>query len=155
VVMSDLSKALSLPGLRTGWIIEPNAKQREKIINARSYFTISGSPLIERLATHALHHRQVILDHLQTVAEGNLAQLSALIEMSDGLLRWTRPHGGTTCFPWFADGRDSRPFCQALADAGLLIAPGDCFGHPSHLRIGFAQQAEGFDEAVARIKALL
>jgi aspartate/methionine/tyrosine aminotransferase len=42
-----------------------------------------------------------------------------------------------------------------LAEAGVLIAPGDCFGHPSHLRIGFAHQAKGFDEAIRRIAALL
>lgn len=155
VVMSDLSKAMSLPGLRTGWVIDANPHRREKIINGRSYFTISGSPLIERLATHALIHRQVILSRLHRVAETNLRLLSALVEGSAGRLAWTRPQGGTTCFPWFTDGRDSRPFCQALADAGVLLAPGDCFGFPSHLRIGFAQETDEFDEAVRRIDAML
>ncbi len=155
IVMSDLSKAMSLPGLRTGWIIDADPHRREKIIGARSYFTISGSPLLERLATHALTRRQSILDRLQSVAGANLGLLTALIEGSAGQLAWTRPQGGTTSFPWFTDGRDSRPFCQALANAGVLIAPGDCFGHPGHMRIGFAQQADGFEEAIRRIGALL
>lgn len=155
VVMSDLSKAMSLPGLRTGWIIDADPARRERIIDARSYFTISGSPLLERLAAHALIHRRAILDRLQRVAETNLGLLSALIDGSAGRLAWTRPHGGTTCFPWFTDGRDSRPFCQSLADAGVLIAPGDCFGHSSHMRIGFAQQADGFAQAVRHINAML
>jgi aspartate/methionine/tyrosine aminotransferase len=155
VVMSDLSKALSLPGLRTGWIIDADAQRRERIINARSYFTISGSPLLERIAAHALEHRQAILHRLQSVAEANLDMLGALMAGSGGVLDWTRPQGGTTCFPRFTDGRDSRAFCQQLADAGVLVAPGDCFGHPSHVRIGFAQQAEGFDEALGRLSALL
>ena len=155
IVISDLSKALSLPGLRTGWIIEADAEKREKIINARSYFTISGSPLLERLAGHALINRHTILATLQRVAADNLAQLDALIDGSAGRLTWTRPHGGTTCFPAFVDGRDSRPFCQRLAKAGVLIAPGDCFGRASHMRIGFAQQADGFDEAISRFAAVL
>ena len=50
-VTSDMSKALSLPGLRMGWIIAPDDAQRARIIDARSYFTISSSPLLERLAT--------------------------------------------------------------------------------------------------------
>ena len=155
VVISDLSKAMSLPGLRTGWIIEADARRRHAMINARSYFTISGSPVLEHLAAHALVHRQAILDRLQQVAETNRALLAALIDGSAGQLAWTAPQGGTTCFPWFRDGRNSRPFCTAAAAAGVLIAPGDCFGYPSHMRIGLAHQAKGFDEAIRRIAALL
>ena len=65
-------------------------------------------------------------------------------------LAWVRPSGGTTAFPWLVDGQDSRPLCEALAKQGVLLAPGDCFGHPDHMRIGFAQQAEGFEVALAR-----
>jgi aspartate/methionine/tyrosine aminotransferase len=155
LVISDLSKALSLPGLRTGWIIAPDTRQRQAMINARSYFTVSGSPVLECLAAHALVNRYPILARLQQVAQGNLAQLAALIAQSGGQLAWTAPQGGTTCFPWFTDHRDSRPFCQALADAGVLIAPGDCFGHAQHMRIGFAHQADGFANAMARMAALL
>jgi len=31
----------------------------------------------------------------------------------------------------------------------LLIAPGDCFATPDHMRIGFGAQANGFDAALA------
>jgi aspartate/methionine/tyrosine aminotransferase len=155
VVISDLSKAMCLPGLRTGWIIEADPVRRRAMINARSHFTVSGSPLLEALAAHALANRHIILARLQQVASGNRAQLAALIEGSGGQLAWTAPHGGTTCFPWFSDGRDSRAFCTALAAAGVLVAPGDCFGQPAHMRIGIAHQAAGFDAALARFAALL
>ena len=151
IVISDMSKALSLPGLRTGWVIERDAARRAKIIDARSYFTISGSPLLEQLAAHALTHRECILNHLHEVANANIVRLERLIAGSGGILSWTRPRGGTTCFPHFTDRRDSRRFCEELAAAGILLAPGDCVGHPSHMRIGFAQQAEGFDVAADRI----
>jgi aspartate/methionine/tyrosine aminotransferase len=39
-----------------------------------------------------------------------------------------------------------------LADSGVLIAPGDCFGRPAHVRIGFAQQADDFDVALGTIR---
>lgn len=151
IVTSDLSKALSLPGLRTGWLIDADVERRARIIDARSYFTISASPLLERLATHALIHSRAILDRLEAVAGANIALLDELVAQSNGKLAWVRPEGGTTAFPWLADGRDSRPFCKTLASAGVLLAPGDCFGYPSHIRLGFAQQADGFDIAVARI----
>jgi aspartate/methionine/tyrosine aminotransferase len=44
IVVSDFSKALSLSGLRIGWIIDADARRRERLVNLRSYFTVSGSP---------------------------------------------------------------------------------------------------------------
>lgn len=154
-VTSDMSKALSLPGLRMGWIIAPDDAQRARIIDARSYFTISSSPLLERLATHALRHSAAITDRLKAVATVNIAVLDRLIDEADGKLQWVRPQGGTTAFPWLGDGRNSRPLCEALAAQGVLLAPGDCFGQPAHIRLGFAQQAEGFAIAVERIATAL
>jgi len=148
IVTSDLSKAMSLPGLRTGWIIDADAQRRARAIDARSYFTISGSPLLERLATHALHQSGPILARLRAVAARNLTLLDRQITAAAGTLSWVAPRGGTTAFAWFTDGRDSRAFCRALARAGVLVAPGDCFGHPSHMRIGFAQQEAGFAAAM-------
>lgn len=155
IVMSDMSKALSLPGLRLGWIIDADPERRHQIIEARCYFTISGSPLLERLAANALRHRGAVLARLHDVASANVARLDAFIAGSGGALSWVKPQGGTTAFPWFTDGRDSRPFCEALAAAGVLVAPGGCFGHPAHMRLGFAQQAQGFDIALGRMAEVL
>ncbi|MDO7835930.1 pyridoxal phosphate-dependent aminotransferase [Sphingobium sp. HBC34] len=151
IVTSDLSKALSLPGLRMGWLIDTDAGRRARLLDARSYFTISSSPLLERLAVQALRHSDAILARLRSVTQVNIALLDALMTQFGDRLAWVRPDGGTTAFPWLVDGRDSRPLCQALAAQGVLLAPGDCFGHPAHMRLGFAQQAEGFDIAVGRM----
>ena len=43
--IGDLSKALCLPGLRTGWIIEHDRARLEQYVDARSYLTISNSPI--------------------------------------------------------------------------------------------------------------
>lgn len=137
-VMGDMSKALSLAGLRLGWLVERDAERRERMIDARGYFTISSSPLLERLAVHAFANREVLLSRLHAVASENLAALSDFMERVSDMLAWAKPEGGTVCFPWFRDGRDSRPFCEALAANGVLVAPGDCFGMPVHMRLGFA-----------------
>lgn len=148
VVMSDMSKALSLPGLRLGWLIDADAARRNRIIDARSYFTISSSPIGEAIATHALRNHRAITDRLEAIARPNLAAFDAFMAKAAGELSWVRPGGGTVCFPWFVDGRDSRPFCQALAESGVLVAPGDCFGRPAHMRVGFGAQADEFGEAL-------
>jgi aspartate/methionine/tyrosine aminotransferase len=150
LVMGDMSKALSLAGLRMGWIVDADPERRKKLIDARSYFTISGSPVLEALAIHALRYREALLARLQAVAEENLAELSGLMRRADDMLAWVKPAGGTVAFPWFRDGRDSRPFCEALAARGVLVAPGDCFAMPDHMRVGFAVlKRDEFAEALS------
>ena len=146
--MSDFSKALSLSGLRLGWIIDRDPKRREQLINLRSYFTVSSSPLTEAIAAHALAHAGAVLARLREVAQVNVALLQQFMERQRSTLGWIPPAGGTVAFPWLLDGRDSRPICQALAREGVLVAPGDCFGLPEHFRIGVGAQATGFQEAL-------
>lgn len=155
IVVSDMSKALSLPGLRTGWLIVRDSELRKRAIDARSYFTISSSPLLESLTRLALDNRETIFATLRAVAERNIALLTDFMERTSNMLSWVPPQGGTVCFPWFADGRDARRFCEAAAARGVLIAPGDCFGAPSHIRVGFGAQADGYDRALAVLSELL
>jgi aspartate/methionine/tyrosine aminotransferase len=148
IVISDFSKAFSLSGLRLGWIIDRDPKRRERLVDLRSYFTISSSPLTEAIAAHALAHIGAILARLREVAQTNLALLKQFMDRHRGTLGWIPPEGGTVAFPWLLDGRDSRPICQALAREGVLVAPGDCFGLPEHFRIGVGAQATEFQDAL-------
>ena len=148
IVVSDLSKALSLPGLRIGWIIDQDSARRERLIDLRSYFTISGSPLTETLAAHALTHSAAILERLSAVARANCSALEQFMSTHRELLGWVAPAGGSIAFPWRLDGRSSRTMCEALARHGVLFAPGDCFGAPEHFRIGFGAQTRGFAQAL-------
>lgn len=152
IVIGDMSKALSLAGLRVGWIIDRDPERRKRIINVRSLFTVSGSPISEVIAAHALRNRGAVLSRLMSVASANLQMLTNAMEAVKDVVSWVRPSGATTAYPWFNDGRDSRPFCETLAEAGVLIVPGDCFGEREHMRIGFGTQAEGFDKAAAILR---
>jgi aspartate/methionine/tyrosine aminotransferase len=148
LVLGDCAKALSIPGLRIGWLIDRDARRREALIDARSYFTISCSPLSEMLAILALEHSDHILGELRAVANTNLGLLTDFMSAHADRLDFVPPAGGTTCFPSLRDGRDARPLAVALAKAGVLVAPGDCFGAPAHMRIGFGSQREGYAEAL-------
>jgi aspartate/methionine/tyrosine aminotransferase len=148
IVVGDMSKALSLSGLRVGWLIDRDAARRGHLIDLRSYFTISGSPITEAIAAVALTARHAILERLQSVTNANLALLDEFMHSQREKIAWVRPAGGTVAFPWWLDGRDSRPFCEALAKAGVLMAPGDCFDAPAHFRVGFGAQAERFRAAL-------
>jgi aspartate/methionine/tyrosine aminotransferase len=49
VVIGDVSKAFSMLGLRIGWIVDPDGDRRNRIIRARSYISLCGSPISEAL----------------------------------------------------------------------------------------------------------
>jgi len=148
IVLGDFAKALSIPGLRIGWLVDRDARRREALMDLRSYFTISGSPLTEAIGAHALSHAPAIIARLTQVAQGNLALLTRFMDEHRSVLGWAPPGGGTTCFPWLRDGRDARPLCEALARAGVLAAPGDCFDMPAHIRVGFGAMRKGYADAL-------
>jgi aspartate/methionine/tyrosine aminotransferase len=154
-VLGDFSKALCLSGLRVGWIIERDAERRKRYMNARSYFTVSNTAMGERLATLALRHREAIYTRARRVASANLALLDPVFTEHNDIVRWVRPRGGMTAFPWLASGGDSREFCRRLAKRGVLIAPGDCFAMPSHFRLGFAASGARFPLALERFAEFL
>lgn len=155
IVIGDFAKALSLPGLRVGWLIDRDAHRREALLDLRSYFTISGSPLTEAIAAHALANAPAILGRLKETAAPNLALLATFMHEHRERFGWAAPAGGTTSFPWLRDGGDSRPLCEALARAGVLVAPGDCFDAPAHMRLGFGSQRDGYAAALAIFSEVL
>lgn len=155
IVLGDFAKALSIPGLRIGWLIDADAERRAQLLHMRSYFTISGSPLTEAIGAHVLAHAGQIHSRLESVASANLSLLTKFMHTHREAIGWTPPAGGTTCFPWLRDGRDSRPLCEALAQAGVLAAPGDCFEMPTHFRIGVGALTGSYQDALDIFRAVL
>ena len=154
-VISDLSKALAMPGVRTGWMIEHDARRRQQYWNARAYFSISNTTTGEILSEIAIRQRDVVLGKTQATATGNLKLLERFLSDHSDVLGWIPPQGGMTAFPWLVSGEHERPFCQAAAEHGILLAPGDCFDMPSHFRLGFAAAGEDFPKALDRLGAFV
>jgi aspartate/methionine/tyrosine aminotransferase len=155
-VLGDFSKALCLSGLRLGWIVERDAGRRRRYENVRGYLTVSSSsPLGEALAVIGVHNRDRILERARRVASGNLRAMEPFFAEHADRIGWIPPRGGLTAWPWLRSGESSRPFCEEAAACGVLLAPGDCFGVPSHFRIGFGAGGDDISEAVDRLSALL
>src|ERR1051326_6842751 len=70
-VISDLSKAFSIPGVRTGWMIEHDAKRRQQYWTARAYFSVSNTTTGEILSEIAIRKRDVVLGKAQEAATRN------------------------------------------------------------------------------------
>jgi aspartate/methionine/tyrosine aminotransferase len=154
-VIHDFSKAFPLSGVRTGWMIEHDPKRRERYWNARAYFSISNNTAGEMLAEIAMRHRDTVLGKTQRSAIENLRQLNAFMSEHRETIGWIPPRGGMTAFPWLLSGENSRTFCQAAAEQGILLAPGDCFDEPSHFRLGFAAIDDRLPDALDRLGELI
>jgi aspartate/methionine/tyrosine aminotransferase len=150
-VIHDFSKAFPLAGVRTGWMIEHDPKRRKMYWNARATFSVSNNTAGEMLAEIAMRHRAAVLGKTQETATRNLRLLDAFMGEHRETIGWIPPRGGMTAFPWLLSGENSRAFCQAAAEQGILLAPGDCFDAPAHFRIGFAAITEKFPEALDRL----
>ncbi|HEV2113980.1 MAG TPA: aminotransferase class I/II-fold pyridoxal phosphate-dependent enzyme, partial [Terriglobales bacterium] len=154
-VIHDFSKAFPMSGIRAGWMIEHDAKRRERYWNARAYFSVSNNTAGEILAEIAMRHRDIVLGRTQQTATQNLRQLAAFMAEHRETLGWIPPGGGMTAFPWLISGENSRAFCIAAAEQGVLLAPGDCFDAPSHFRLGFAAETDKFPDALGRLGELV
>ncbi len=154
-VTGDVSKAFSLAGLRIGWIVERDPARRHAYYNARSYVCASSNVLGERLAALALRNYRRVWERNRELAGRNLAALARLIEDFPEQIAWVQPKGGFTCFPWLKDGASATSLCRQLADEnGVLFAPGEVFGMPAHIRIGFGVAGERFPEALERVRKI-
>src|SRR5207244_6555187 len=99
------------------------------------------------LALLAIQHRQAIYARARTVSLANLELMESAWSSRTDRIAWTKPRGGFTVFPMLPAERDTRPLCERLGARGILVVPGDCFGMPSHIRIGFGTQRERSAEA--------
>lgn len=154
-VISDLSKAFSIAGVRTGWMVEHDAQRRKKYWNARAYFSVSNTTTGEMLSEIAIRKRDAVLGKAQETATRNLKLLETFMADHRDVLGWIPPQGGMTAFPWLLNGENARPFCEAAAERGILLAPGDCFDVPSHFRLGFAAAGDDFSRALDRFGAFV
>jgi aspartate/methionine/tyrosine aminotransferase len=154
-VIADLSKAFSIPGVRTGWMIEHDARRRQQYWNARAYFSVCNTTTGEILSEIAIRKRDVVLGRTHGVATRNLKLLERFMADHRDVIGWIPPQGGMTAFPWLLSGENDRPFCQAATEHGILLAPGDCFDTPSHFRLGFAAAGDNFSQALERFAAFL
>jgi aspartate/methionine/tyrosine aminotransferase len=150
-VIHDFSKAFPVSGIRTGWMIEPDHRRLKEYWTARSYFSITNNSSGEILAEIAMRRRDIVLSRTQKVASDNLRRLAGFVDQHSETIGWIPPRGGMTAFPWLLSGEDSREFCRAAAERGIVLAPGDCFDAPSHFRLGFAAMTDKFPDALDRL----
>ena len=82
------------------------------------------------------------------------ARRDRVVEALNGMgLPTRRPQGAFYAFPNIeATGMGDEEFCErAIAEAGVGLVPGSCFGAPGHVRLSFCVSDADLDEALRRL----
>lgn len=145
ITTGSVSKALGLQGLRTGWMICPDAGlMRDALIlreNASEIMNIMGEVIAE-IALRPNRYAAAIARARQEGAT-NLAQMNQWVAHQD-LLTWVAPKAGLIGLGRLRTGTDSDAFARFLLAEPYrtFLMPGSAYDLPGHFRLGVGGGAE-------------
>jgi aspartate/methionine/tyrosine aminotransferase len=153
VSTSSVTKAYGLAGLRFGWLAGP-PEVVSAAWNWKDYTTISPGQFGQHVVRQALDDREAILAENRALAAEHRAITREWVERHG--LSWYDPVG-VNGFVTVPEGFDSgEAFCRRVVEeAGVVLAPGEAFGHPDRFRIGFGLPTPALREGLDRLDAVL
>jgi len=154
---AGFSKAYSLPGLRTGWVVGP-AEMIERLWGYHDYTSIGPTMLTDRLAAAALEpvRREWILSRTRNIICRNYSIVRDWFASHAGRFAHVSPRAGAIAWAALHGGENSAQMAEELREKkGVLIVPGEQLGMESHIRIGFGGDPERLRQALARISEWL
>lgn len=155
ISMGTFSKCYGLPGLRFGWCLASN-EVLKRFVHLRDYMTLHLSPLVELIAQRVVEKADNLLSIRLQQARINLDILSKWVERHQEFVEWSRPQGGVCTFLRLCNISDSEAFCHHLANVHkVLLVPGNCFNHSSHVRLGFGGATSDLNEGLIRLSKAL
>ncbi|MBM7636626.1 aminotransferase [Streptococcus saliviloxodontae] len=154
ISVNSLSKSLSLPGIRVGWIAS-NLEVTAILRDYRDYTLICAGVFDDFLASYALQHKEAILKRNQKILSDNLAVLENWLfkeEKASAIL----PKKVSTSFVKLAVDEPIESFCiRLLKEEGVLLVPGSRFGIEGHVRLGYCGDKQILEEALEKVSKVL
>jgi aspartate/methionine/tyrosine aminotransferase len=146
----SMSKALSLAGLRLGWIAGPEEVIKE-CIKHRDYTTISCGMIDDLLATHALKNIDKIMERNLNIIRQNAQILDDWVK-KEPRITYFKPEAGTTAMLKYDFDMPSEKFCLDLFKKnGAFLSPGSCFDMEGTVRIGYACDTEVLVQGLEKV----
>jgi len=154
VSIGSLTKAYGLGALRIGWLVLGEGLARERLAIEDTLWLAWVDPPTPalRLALRALDHMVELrarLERLERESKPPFVDWLAAAEDLEG----TAPDHGLIAFPRVREVGDTRALARHLArEHGVGVVPGEFFGAPGHLRLGFGLPPERLLEALERLQ---
>lgn len=151
IVVSGLSKAYGLPGVRIGWIVS-TPEVAEQAWMRHDYTTIGPSGAVDHLAALALapETRARILARTRGILNENYPILERWLAGFGDTFTWHPPEAGAICFARYrpaVSGLDLIEYVRAHHD--VLLVPGEHFGMPGFIRFGMGNERAELEAALA------
>jgi aspartate/methionine/tyrosine aminotransferase len=157
LVVSSLTKVFGLFALKFGWL------SAGKVLMARIRLDspdgdIGVSKLSHAVAAGVLEKTEVFDVHWMRLlhAARPIVTRHAKAMAADGLIQGDVPEFGCMYFPKVTGVADTRVLADRLwSGYGLLVAPGEYFDLPGHIRLGFGSEVELLDVGLRRLHEAL
>lgn len=144
ISVNSLTKVYGLHALRCGWIIASDPILR-RVRPVYADLESGSSKLTHGIAALVLDDLSIYQRASQSLLARNLETIRPISEqlVAEGLLEGLPPIYGNMYFPRLPRVADTRAFAAWMWDkAQIALAPGDFFGAPDHLRLGYGQRYE-------------
>jgi aspartate aminotransferase len=155
IVISGLSKSMSMTGWRLGWILGNEAMIRAAHL-LHGYVTTCASTISQKAALAAWSDEATeARSHIRDTFQRRRDHLLALLR-SVGL-RCVTPEGAFYTMVDVSSYGSSVEVAEAMLDSGVVTVPGSAFGSESEgfLRVSFCTDLPVLTEGVARMRTAL
>lgn len=153
VSIGSFTKAYGLGGLRLGWLVlgEGLADQRRQLEDLIFLNYVDPPTPCLQAGLRALDHLDDLVAIYRRFHTESRPHLETWLRDTEGVDGELAPHG-LIAFPHLEGVEDTRGFQRYLARAhDVTVVPGDFFGAPGHLRLGFGQESELVQEGLRRL----
>jgi aspartate/methionine/tyrosine aminotransferase len=157
ISVSSLTKKYGLSTLRCGWAIaHPDVIAPVRNLYEESEFGVSK--LAHSVAALVLEQPALYERYWQSMLAESRPLMQRFLKqwIAEDLAEGALPAYGCMYCPRLVGVADARVFSRQLARTHAVhVAPGEYFGAPGHVRIGFAQPVDRLQEALQRMTVAL
>ena len=153
IVVSGLSKAFGIPGVRIGWIIGPPWLAAETW-RLHDYTTIGPSKLSDAIAAFAVRQdiREKLYERTKRIVREQLPLVQAFVKKSDGKLEFNTPDATAMAFMHWRGPGTSGQICKRLLEKrSTLVVDGKLLGLDGFIRVWSGAPRDRLVEGLGRI----
>lgn len=155
VTVSSITKIFGLFALKFGWLAA-DARLVARVRQAAPDGDMGVSKLSHAVAAHVLEAPARFEDHWRGLVAASRPTVERHVAalVAEGHLEGDLPPYGCMYFPRVVGVTDTRALAQRLmTEFAVLVAPGEYFGAPGHIRIGFGADPGASDAGLLRLRA--
>lgn len=155
VTVSSITKIFGLFALKFGWLAA-DARLVARVRQAAPDGDMGVSKLSHAIAAHVLEAPARFEDHWQGLVAASRPTVERHVAalVAEGHLEGDLPSYGCMYFPRVVGVTDTRALARRLmTEFAVLVAPGEYFGAPGHIRIGYGADPDASDTGLLRLRA--